>query len=519
LSSRAPSSESHLSYQVGSRVEIEADYVVIGTGAGGGAAAAVLARAGFRVALCEAGPWRDPQDYPSTTYGAFRDMYAEWGQLFASGDSMIPIIQGRCVGGTTTINSAIMVRTPDDVLSEWARLGLGETMTPDAIGAANDRVEEQLGVREMAGVQLQHHNQMMLDALQAREMESHPTRRSAPACEGTSQCLQGCRSGAKLSTNLNWVPEVLDLGGCLLSSAPVDRIEIARGRAVGVHGRFRNPRPWEPPVRGARFRVRARRGVLVAASATGSAPLLERSGVRLPALGSGWRAHPGAGVIGIYPDEVGMHAGTTQGASSVQLRSSAGIKLESLALPLELLAARVSGAGSVHARVLEEIPRMAFWVAAIRAEAEGTVHRGRLGPVRVRYVPTRRDLEHLRLGMVELARTHFEAGAEAVRPGIVGVPASLGPDDLHLLEAAPLANRNWTWVLSHLFGGCPMGADPRRSVVGPDLQVRGVAALHVVDASCLPTTLGVNPQQTIMAVSMVIAEHIAERAEELGVVA
>lgn len=503
----------HVSFSTGPAVEAEADFVVVGTGAGGVAAAIVLARAGFSVALCESGPWRDPDDYPSTTYGAFRDLHSEWGQLFAGGDSMIPIVQGRCVGGTTVINSAIMVRTPDEILTEWAGLGLGETMTADAVGAANDQVEAELGVRPMAGVQLQRHNRMMVEALEARRMEVHPTSRAAPDCEGSSQCLQGCRVGAKRSTNLVWMPEILERGGTILSCAPVDRVDLDGGRAVGVRGRFRHPQPWIERRRGARFRVRARRGVLVAASATGSAPLLERSGVRLSALGTGWRAHPGAGVIGLYPDPVHMHRGTTQGASSVHLRSTHGIKLESLALPLEVLAARVSGAGASHAQVMEQVPRMAFWVAAIRAEAEGTVHNGRFGRPRVRFVPTRGDLERLRHGLVEISKAHFEAGATVVRPGVVGVPASLGPDDLHLLEQAPLVNKRWTWVLSHLFGGCPMGADPARSVVGPDLEVRGVRGLHVVDASCLPTTLGVNPQQTIMAVAMVVAQHIAERAE------
>jgi choline dehydrogenase-like flavoprotein len=196
------------------------------------------------------------------------------------------------------------------------------------------------------------------------------------------------------------------------------------------------------------------------------------------------------------------------------MRIPEGIKLESLALPLELLAARISGAGTQHARAIEQVPHMAFWVAAIRAEAVGTVSNGFNGRPKVRYTPTRRDLARLRQGLVELSRTHFEAGATTVQPGVAGLPTSLTPDDLQLLEEAPLDNRKWTWVLSHLFGGCPMGADPATSVVGPDLQVRGVEALHVVDASCLPTTLGVNPQQTIMAVAMVIAEHIAQRAED-----
>ena len=158
---------------------------------------------------------------------------------------------------------------------------------------------------------------------------------------------------------------------------------------------------------------------------------------------------------------------------------------------------------------------MAMWAAAVRAEARGSVRASPLGsaaPPTLRYEPTRSDTERLRRGILKLARLHFAAGAEAVMPGVHGLPTRLGPDQLALIAEAPLDNRCWTWVLTHLFGGCVMGADERRSVVGPDLSVRGVDGLHVVDASCLPTTLGVNPQLTIMSVARLVAERLADEA-------
>ena len=507
----------HLAYREGAAITLEADYIVVGSGSGGSPAAVVLARAGYSVALLEAGPWRDADDYPATMLGVMRDLFPNWGATVAVGNSILPIVQAQLVGGGTVINSAIMVRTPGDVVAEWASdHGLGDVLNPENMGPALDQIETELHVadslEDTGAARFGGSNQRLLDGLRAEGLSAHPTRRNVRGCQGQSRCLQGCRLGAKQSSNIGWIPELLSLGGTVLSCAPVQRVQIVDGRAVGAQGRFRHPQTRRA---GARFAVHARRGVLLAASATGTAPLLQRSGVRLPALGRFWRAHPGAGIIGVYPEIIDMYEGVTQGTASIHHRSEHGLKLESLALPLELVAGRTSGGGSQLTARLGDIRHQAMWISAVRAEAVGTVRQGRLGGVRVAYEPTRRDLERLRLGSALLARTHFAQGASRVRPGVVGLPFEIGPDEVHLLEQAPLHNRAWTWVLSHLFGGAVLGADPNTSVVAPDLHVRGVRGLHVVDASALPTTLGVNPQQTIMAVAWIIASRLANDDKSL----
>jgi choline dehydrogenase-like flavoprotein len=65
-------------------------------------------------------------------------------------------------------------------------------------------------------------------------------------------------------------------------------------------------------------------------------------------------------------------------------------------------------------------------------------------------------------------------------------------------------------VLSHLFGGAVMGADPARSVVDGRGKVHGYERLYVADAAALPTTLGVNPQHTIMGVAATFAEGLLQ---------
>jgi choline dehydrogenase-like flavoprotein len=488
-------------------VELEADFVVVGSGAGGAAAAVILARAGHRVAIVEAGPWRAPEDYPSTTTGAMRDLFADWGALVTQSRALWPIVQASCVGGTTVINSAIVVRTPADCFERWEREhGIDGDALRERVWAHQDRLEDELSAGVVPPDARGLSNTLAMDAAEALAWDSHYMVRSVRDCEGVGQCLQGCRKGRKQSTNLNYVPEVIERGGLVLSCAPVERVVFEGSRAVGVSGRFRDPvtHRW-----GSGFSVRARRGVLVAASATQTPVLLARSGLRSRALGTLFRAHPGTSVFGVYDEPVDQNVGATQGWASMAFRAEPGLKLETLAIPPEMVAGRLPGGGRELVRRFGEYRHVAMWVAAVRAESAGTVRPGLFGQPVVRYVLDEADMDRFRQGLALVARMHFAAGAREVIPGIYGLPYKLGPDECHLIEEGPLDPRAYIAILSHLFGGCPMSADPATGVVDEHGKAHGVEGLWVADASAIPTTIGVNPQHTIMGLASAWAERIA----------
>jgi choline dehydrogenase-like flavoprotein len=488
-------------------IEIEADYVVVGSGAGGAAAAVILARAGLTVAVVEAGPWRAPEDYPSSTLGTMRDLFPDWGALVTQSRALWPIVQASCVGGTTVVNSAIIVRTPADCFSRWEEeYGIDGDDLRDRVWEHQDRIEDELHAGVVPPDARGRFNTLAMDGADALGWDSHYMVRSVWDCEGTGQCLQGCKKARKQSTNVNWLPEVIDRGGWVLSCAPVDRVDFERARATGVSGRLRDPVTRR---HGSSFRVRARRGVVVAASATQTPVLLARSGLRSKALGTLFRAHPGTGVFGVYDDPVDQNVGATQAWASLLYRDDPGFKLETLAIPPEMVAGRLPGGGAELVRRFSKYRHMAMWVAAVRAESAGTVRPGLFGEPVVKYMLDEADMHRFRQGLANVARLHFAAGARAVVPGIYGLPYELGPDEAHLIEEGPLDPRAYIAILSHLFGGCAMSADPRQGVCDERGRVHGVDGLWVADASMIPTTIGVNPQHTIMALASIVAEHLA----------
>ncbi|MGE0787395.1 MAG: GMC family oxidoreductase N-terminal domain-containing protein [Sandaracinaceae bacterium] len=502
---------SHLGYREEEAVDLEVDYVVVGSGAGGASAAVILARGGARVAIVEAGAWRDPEHYPSSTYGAMRDLFDDWGAQITRGRAFWPIVQARTVGGTTVINSAICVRTPGDIFAQWQREhGVGGDALAERVWAHQERIEAELFVEEVPEASRGHSNRLAMIGAERSGFESHWIRRYTKGCEGRGQCLQGCRAKKKQSTNLNYIPEVLERGGHVLSSAPVSKVRFEGKRAVGVEGRFEHPRTKKA---GARFFVRATKAVLLAASVTHTAPLLMASGVKSRALGEGFRSHPGTGVFGIYPDPVDTNTGATQGWASTAFRVDPGLKLETLSIPFEMVASRLSGGGLELMEKLTEYRNLCMWVHAVRAESVGTVKRGMFGRPVIHYTLNKQDMLRFREGIKLVARMHVEAGCDKLILGIYGMPYSITPDQLALLDDAPLDPRAYIAVLSHLFGGATMGADASRAVTDESGRVHGYEGLVVADASVIPTNLGVNPQHTIMALASVFAEDLlaAER--------
>ncbi len=498
----------------GARLDADADdvfdYVVVGSGASGAVAAHVLAKAGFSVAIVEEGPWVKTREFGERVYEAFQRMFRDAGTQVVEGRSYMPLIQGRCVGGSTVMNSAIAHRTPEDVLDDWARrFGLGDAISARTLEPHFDALERELNAHAVSDDVLGQNNRLFLDEARAEGLPAGPMRRYERGCRGSGRCVTGCPNAAKQAMNVTYVPWALALGARVYSSCRVERVVVEKGRAAGVLAHTQ--RAGADGATSRRVLLHARRGVLVAASTVQTPNLLRRSGLRARAIGEHFQCHPGFGLAGVFDRPIEMSFGATQGAESIHLRRSERIKLETIAMPPELAVVRFPGIGRELMGRLGVFANLAVWAVVVRAEAEGKVVPAWGGRDKVKLSLTRADMERTRKGTALLARMMFEAGAREVWPGVFGIPSVIrSVDEVRLIDAAPPEPRLFSTITTHLFGAARMGVDPRASVVGPDFQAHEASGLYVVDSSVFPTNLGVNPQHSIMAMSRLAATLIAE---------
>jgi len=487
------------------------DVVVIGSGAAGSVAAHTLTEAGLSVGIVEEGPWLKTKDIAKDVHSAFGRVMRQSGMQVLQGRAYMPMLQGRCVGGSTLVNSAIAWRIPEDVVDDWAaRFGLGENGGGDGITMRGlephfDALERDLSVRSVDPAVLGENNRLFVEQAKKHGFEAAPMRRYDRDCKGSGLCLTGCPNGAKQGMSVTYVPWSLQRGARIFTSCTVDRVEISGGRAVSVVARSATDHL---------VTLHARRAVIVAASTVQTPGILRRSGVRSPALGRHFQAHPGLAIGGLFPTSqrpIEMTFGATQGAESTHFRRSDRFKLETISLPPDLAGARIPGIGHELTERLAQLAHVAVWAAQVRAEAEGVVSTGWGGVDRVRYTMTKRDLEAARKACTLIATMLFEAGAREVWPGIYGIPSVLRSiDDVRLVRDAPLEPRSYNFIATHLFGAARMGIDARTSVVDPGFEVHGTSGLFVVDSSVFPTNLGVNPQHSIMAMSRLASTRIAD---------
>jgi choline dehydrogenase-like flavoprotein len=472
-----------------------ADAIVVGSGAGGAVAAAILAEAGLDVLIVEEGSLERTETFSTDVLSMIRRLYRDAGATLILGRPGIVFAEGRCVGGSTVINGGMCWRTPERVLDRWAReFGLPE-IDARAMDPFFAEVEREVRPETNSPETYGRHSVLFVEG--ARRLGWHPTpnRRNVRHCAGLNNCAFGCPTGAKQSMLVTYVPRALRAGARLLCDARVSRVLFEGSRAVGVRGRFvgRNRQPTYA------FSGYGR-AVVIAAGARHTVGILKRSGLRNRWIGRNLATHPNAKVIGIFAERLDAWRGAHQ-VHQIHDFLDQGILIGYAAVPPGLLAATLPGSGERNAEWMALYPHMFPAACLIEDSGSGRVIVGPDGEPHLFYWLNRKDCETAQEGVAKTAELLFAAGALRVLLPFADLPEISSPGDLAKIRRRPPRPEGLELMTVHIMGSARMAPDPSRGATDPFGRVFGAPGLYVADASLFPGPVGVNPQETIMALA------------------
>ncbi|MBX3625961.1 MAG: GMC family oxidoreductase [Rhizobacter sp.] len=500
--------------------QMTCDVAIIGSGAGAGITAELLTQAGLRVVLVEEGPLKSSSDFRQLESEAYPSLYQESAGR-KTADKAITILQGRCVGGSTTVNWTSSFRTPPGTLQHWQQhFGLAD-YTEEALAPWFAQAEQRLNIGPWL-TPANRNNEVLRAGASRLGISAAGIQRNVKGCWNLGSCGMGCPTNAKQSMLVTTIPTALDRGATLLVETRAEAFVVGHGQVqalvctpVTANG---------SPTRGvASTRIVARHFV-VAGGAINSPALLMRSGVPDPhrLLGKRTFLHPVVISAATFDERVEAWSGAPQTLYSDHfLHTQAidgpmGYKLEAPPMHPVIVSTTLTGHGQAQADLLKQFPHTQGLLALLRdgfhAESIGGAVqlRGDGSPV-LDYPLNDYVMDGARRAFLSMAEIQFAAGARQVMPvhelARQYTSWTQARDAIQALPMKPLLTRV---VSAHVMGGCAMAGTERQGVVRPDGVHWQLANLSVHDGSLFPTSIGANPQLSVYGVANRLATGLAK---------
>jgi choline dehydrogenase-like flavoprotein len=501
---------------------ITCDVAIIGSGAGAGITAELLTKAGLSVVIVEEGQLKSSTDFKQREPEAYASLYQE-----AAGrktkDKGITILQGRSVGGTTTVNWTSSFRTPATTLKYWQdQFGLTD-YNPEALAPYFKQAEERLNISPWLAMPNEN-NELLRRGAAKLGIKAEVIPRNVKGCYNLGSCGMGCPTNAKQSMLVTTIPFALDAGATLLVETRAETFQIANGRINSLRCIAVKPNAAPVDSAGPATQIIAKHFILAGGSINSPA-LLMRSKAPDPhhRLGTRTFLHPVAITTAVMPHTVAAWDGAPQSIYSDHFLGTQpvdgpiGFKLEVAPLHPVFFGANLPGFGEKQAELFRQYPNANVMLALMRdgfheQAAGGKVELRGDGSPLLDYPLTDFVLDGARRSMLAMAEIQFEAGAKMVYPGHE-MAAGYGSwmETKKAIEALPMKPLLTKIGSAHVMGGCGLAADEKRGVTRPDGVHWQLENLSIHDGSIFPTSIGANPQLSIYGSVNRLAQGLAKR--------
>jgi choline dehydrogenase-like flavoprotein len=495
-----------------------ADVCIVGSGAGGGLIAGVLAKAGLNVVVLEAGQARNEADFMGYEMLAYQQLF--WrGGVNATADMNVSMLAASTLGGGPTVNWSNCLRTPEWVRDNWAEeFGLKDVATPD-YDAHIDAVWERLGVNGDCSDLNGPHLRMRAGADALGWSFTMLNRNADPEAyspETAGHIGFGDRSGAKRDVRQTYLRDAVEAGGKVIVGCAAKRVLVENGRAAGVEATYTDPATGATR----ELTIKAPR-VVVACGSLESPALLLRSGIGGPAVGKYLHLHPAMGFLGIYPEETTPWWGAPMTAmvdEFANIKDGHGFLIQNGQWsPSIIIAGMARASGAEHKETVAQLGHAAFSVAFPRDRGHGTVTIDDQGNAVVNYSMTDEvDLLVARTSIEKQIRLHHAGGAEQIIPfGSLTQRWRRGEDleaFITSVQSVPLRAGGLQLFSAHQMSSCRLGTDPQTSVANTSGELHDTPGVYIGDASGMPTASGTNPMISAMSLAHRTATNIAHEA-------
>lgn len=432
----------------------------------------------------------------------------EGGMRATRGNVVMPTLHARALGGGSVFNSAICMRPTESALERWRdESGLTE-FTEATLAPHFEVVEQFFNVKPVEPEVQGRRNELFREACDRMGWTAEPMPRAERGCTGSGACITGCRSGAKQSVDRRGVPEFLDRGGDVYTSVEVDQLVIQGGQVRGATGWTVNPETKERV-----HPVRITAGTTILAAGPINTPVIaRRSGLTRDVIGSNLRFHPSSYILGVFDEEVNPWVGATQGYHCLDFLE-AGIKLESLWATASIFSMRLPRGPKQFKRYLKRYPRMSVFDAWVSGDASvGSVRVLPGGKPDLTFELGAADARRLQEANAKLCELFHAVGATEVLTGIHGMPEIMpAADAADMIRTAELAITDLPTASNHVMGTMPMGGRASSSATDGWGKVWDIDGLYVCDTSLYPSSPGVNPQLTAMALAHRLGQELPRR--------